>query len=518
MALLGGLAFAGCKDELADDNTVVPPEVTPGPDTETAVLYNWPECEPSSTAYSVRVNGTPYFVFPVPQTNWREEGIVDFFYPHIVMFDIKGEVQIDITSTERVHTVKIRPERANIAHTRRGNTISITLTKPQQLSVEINDDLEKPLLIFASPPETEADIPDKNDPNVLFYESGQTHTAAEVLPSNATVYIAPGAVVYGYFKTSDKMVHRNIRITGRGILSGTKLELLERLQYWGGENPIAIFHTDGVFLEGITLVDCKNWCVYIPNGNNVTVRGVKCVSNTGWEDGIDVASCTNVLIEDCFVRAKDDCFSPKAYDAGLERNLEDVVIRNCIIWNGNHGFAIKIGPDMMVPHVRRITFENIDIIHAQNCGYADGGAMEEGAIGLWNDGIAIMEDIVFRNIYIEDAERWLFIFSVYDSTPEGETIWWDVPTTGRIRNVLLENIHVTSTRGKLGNIIGGMDADRSVDGVTFRNLFINGEKITGMPNNEGAPYYLRDCWYCDKWPDPTDCHLIDCHRYNIKFE
>jgi hypothetical protein len=32
MALLGGLAFTGCKDELADDNTVVPPEVTPDPE------------------------------------------------------------------------------------------------------------------------------------------------------------------------------------------------------------------------------------------------------------------------------------------------------------------------------------------------------------------------------------------------------------------------------------------------------------------------------------------------------
>ncbi|MFR6034460.1 MAG: glycosyl hydrolase family 28 protein [Bacilli bacterium] len=45
---------------------------------------------------------------------------------------------------------------------------------------------------------------------------------------------------------------------------------------------------------------------------DVHIDNIKTVSEIGWDDGIDVVSCKNVLIENCFLRNKDDCIAIKA--------------------------------------------------------------------------------------------------------------------------------------------------------------------------------------------------------------
>jgi hypothetical protein len=111
------LLLAACAKDAGTPGTDTQPRYDP----DGAVLYDYPAEATSSNVYTVDVNETPYFVFPVPQTNQREPpGFLNPFNPHIVSFDIKSRVQLDVTPTFFVEDLKIRPEHAGIAHTIEG--------------------------------------------------------------------------------------------------------------------------------------------------------------------------------------------------------------------------------------------------------------------------------------------------------------------------------------------------------------------------------------------------------------
>jgi len=95
--------------------------------------------------------------------------------------------------------------------------VELNLEKPCILSFE-PEGKRHPLLIFANP--IEADIPQRNDPNIIYYGPGIHKPAGSVinLKSNQTLYLAGGAVVQAGINVLDS---ENVTIRGRGILDGT---------------------------------------------------------------------------------------------------------------------------------------------------------------------------------------------------------------------------------------------------------------------------------------------------------
>jgi hypothetical protein len=315
-------------------------------------------------------------------------------------------------------------------------------------------------LVFANEPETE--IPDKDDPNVRFYEAGKIHevgygTTRPTIQSGQTLYIAPGAIVYGAFTTPSNRQSANIRIMGRGILSGAK-----DLTASGGKWPLLLKRINNLTVEGVTLVDCKNWSIPLFDCNNVTMRGVKIVSNTGMDDGIDIVGCKNVLIENCFIRTKDDGVALKAginYVDGTNLgagNIENITVKNSVIWNGKHGNGMEIGFELNTDTIKNVTFENIDLIHTENP-----GSMDEGAITIHNSGKAVVQDVLYKDIRIEDPQRMLFHFAVLEST------YTSPVTYGKIQNIRFEDITVTSTRGALHSSITGKSNAENITYITL---------------------------------------------------
>lgn len=86
-------------------------------------------------------------------------------------------------------------------------------------------------------------MPDKNDPNVMYFESG-IHEPTDVagkcfrIPSNTTVYLEGGAVLKGCL-TCDSV--ENVKILGHGML-------LEPQQ------GISVAYSKNVLIDGITVV------------------------------------------------------------------------------------------------------------------------------------------------------------------------------------------------------------------------------------------------------------------------
>ena len=69
---------------------------------------------------------------------------------------------------------------------------------------------------------------------------------------------------------------------------------------------------ENVRIEGITVVDSPMWQIVPSACDHVVIRNTNSLSRVVTGDGIDINGCQDVLIEDCFVRAADDCICIKS--------------------------------------------------------------------------------------------------------------------------------------------------------------------------------------------------------------
>ena len=90
-------------------------------------------------------------------------------------FDFSGTVEVAVTYNKRkVNTARIRPLSHNISSQIEDQTVVFSLSRPCNLSVEVDGDIFHNLHLFANP--SEESVPDKNDPDVLYYaQIGRAH-------------------------------------------------------------------------------------------------------------------------------------------------------------------------------------------------------------------------------------------------------------------------------------------------------------------------------------------------------
>lgn len=99
----------------------------------------------------------------------------------------------------------------------------------------------------------------------------------------------------------------------------------------GRPQTVDLFRCQNVLLSGYRVTDSPFWTNVITNCRNATVKKLDIASFNSNNDGIDVQSCRDVLIEDCRFDTRDDCICIKA---GRDRDgreilgpCQDVVIR-----------------------------------------------------------------------------------------------------------------------------------------------------------------------------------------------
>lgn len=181
------------------------------------------------------------------------------------------------------------------------------------------------------------------------------------------VYPAGGAIVYGTFAAGDPETAdptRNISLSGNGIISG---ETIPRPQE---RREITFLKTKSLEVSGITVVHPTNWAIALFACEGVKIDNVKVVSDSPRDDGIDLVSCKNAAVENCFLRTRDDCIAVKAgvsyggikfFETGVDASSENILVKNCSIWNGIWGNALEIGFETRGDEIKNVSFENIDI-------------------------------------------------------------------------------------------------------------------------------------------------------------
>jgi hypothetical protein len=406
------------------------------------VNYPAPEGSEPANDFELEINGQKVFVY-----NTRSAAYA--------YFSFEGKQDITIRPGAFIYSYDIRPASRKIAATTYRNEIHFCISEPMQISVEINKNIKRPLLIFANA--LEKNVPSKNSKDVLFFEAGKIHNVGKVqVKNNQTVYIEGGAIVRGSFNLENV---RNAKITGRGILDNSRYIKAEA-------RPIAITHCDNVLIEGIIISESKHWSAGSYGSTNIRYQNMKVVSDNDWDDGIDIVASSHIQIENCFIRSKDDCIAVKSgvdyFGKADHTNVNDILVNNCVFWNGVWGNALEIGFETSADTIQNIRFMNSDIIHTEG---------PEGTFTIHNGDHAIVKNVLYENINVEDVQGYLIdfkiLFSQYSTGNE----------RGKISDVYFKNIQVEGERLP-SSLLFGFDKEHRIVNITLDNFFIHGKHIT----------------------------------------
>ncbi|MFD2034767.1 glycosyl hydrolase family 28 protein [Belliella marina] len=382
----------------------------------------------------------------------------------MVYFDFSGTVELKIRKNNgNVGKVAVRPLSYGITPEVNENMIYLTLDRPRNISIEVDGDRLHNLHLFAQP--IEESRPDPNDPNVIYFGPG-VHEAPDKpgnvfqIKSGQTVYIHGSAAIKGKL-LCDKV--KDVRIIGRGMI----------LQ---SERGVEIRHSENVEIDGVHIVNPKHYSVFGGESKGLKIRNITSFSCGPWTDGIDLMSCSDVEIDGVFMRNSDDCIAIYAHRWDFYGDAKNYKITNSTLW-ADVAHPTNIGAHGNTEHegdtIENIIFSNIDILEHDEDDPCCKGAM--AIIAADNN---LVRNVTYENIRIEDIQEGrLFDLRVLND-PKYNT------KSGRsIENIHFKNITYNGLDILPSQIIG-FDEDRNVNGVTFDNVRINGEKITNAEQGD----------------------------------
>lgn len=458
-------------------------------DEQNFKIYAAPEGIELATDYAVEIEGQSVPTYrviipdsvPVPRLTGSNG---KFGVASMAMFDINGGVEVAVSSRDEIKSVKILPTSYNIQYKVEGKKLRFSIDTPMHLTVEINGNWHESLHISANPFETE--IPDPNDPNVIYFAPGVHDITSVEVGDNQTVYIAGGAYIRCQMESEDESIQagdrrmvapsflikgKNVNFRGRGIIDGGAIPRSRR------RHILLVQDSYGVNIEGVSFFDSSSWTLPVKSSDHVHIDNIKLTGWRGNADGVDISNSRDVLVENSFFRTYDDLVVIKSY-RGLGE-VKNIHVRKCVLWS-ELAHALSIGAEVAAD-VSNVLFEDCDVIH-------DVG--RETALRVYHCDSAVISDVTFQNIRIEEARRLISLWI-------GKTRWTRTQERGHIKNITFRNITATSApidptlvgfqdgtdwkpyviKDHASMEIIGFDEGHLVEGVLFDNVVIDGAKI-----------------------------------------
>ena len=287
--------------------------------------------------------------------------------------DFADAVRVKVEKRSGFSRVAVRPSAYGITtkESASSNTVEFTLPayEKRKVSVEFDGDRYHNLFLMPSRPDTRK--PAVSGGNVSYYGPGEHTEGIIVLTEGQTLYVDEGAVLY---PQNIQVRGNGVTIAGRGVISG------EKMRHWGEEfsNADVMIDVQGnkheggytdFRIEGVTMIDAPSWCLRVMNTDNVAIENINMIH---WDlngDGIDLCTVTGATINDCMLRAYDDCITLKVRsNADPYGNVHDIRITNCIIW-GDYARGIVVGPECgnvwwASGDIRNIEIRNCTVLEA----------------------------------------------------------------------------------------------------------------------------------------------------------
>lgn len=452
-------------------------------------VYPAPEGIELSKAFVVEVEAIKVPVYKtkiaksktIPRLNHSRS---TFGYASFASFDMNAKAEVRITYPDTVTSVKILPTSFGIKPNIEGHTISFTIDKPQNLTIEVNGDWHESLHIFANP--FEENIPDINDSKVIYFGPGIHDIKSVVVGDSATVYIAGGAYLRCGMDIEEEEVElrgkqrnpptfflqgKHMTLRGRGIIDQSAIPRNKR------RYTVFAQHSKDITIEGITICDPSHWTMPIQSSDSIHVDNIKILGWRGNSDGVDISNTRDVLVENCFMRTLDDAVVVKSFEGRGE--VKNIHTRKCVVWN-ELAHALSIGAEIR-ENVTNVLFEDCDVIH-------DVG--RETALRVYHCDDAMISNVTFQDIRIEEARRLISVWI-------GKTRWTETEERGNVRNITFKNITATSApidttltgfqdgsdwkpyiiKDHASMLLTGHDKDHTAENIVFDNVILDGKKV-----------------------------------------
>lgn len=347
----------------------------------------------------------------------------------------------------------------------------------------------------------------KNSGGTVNIPTGVFITGTLYLKSNVHLYLETGAILKGSPNLNDyapyNEVHygmlyaidaENITISGFGNIDGNgdtffDLTQAKKINREGtkytrqkenfrkvadgglGDGPIVpknrpyqmfIFsNCKKVTLKDILVTTPPFWTMLFADCDGVKVDGIRLWTNmlAPNADGIDIASCNNVTISNCDIRAGDDAIAIFGYDSYFEvpgfkklrHSSGNILVTGCNLQSYSSG--IRIGY-LDQNSVRNINISNCNITNSTR------------GIGIFLRDEGSLENINISNVNIETKLRtgdwWGNGEPIHISAIRGK----ENVKLGKIKNVKFDNV---TCKGENGILIYGTK-ESVIENVTFNNL------------------------------------------------
>lgn len=372
-------------------------EVYPLPEKEA------PELSPRYEVFVRSADSNVWQTVPVLRCDVNTRRVQQSAYAE---FDMGSPVVVRVKSNESTnYNPIVRPGSKRIVpHRVDSQTIEFTLSQPAYLSIEQDGEREHNLHILVNNLLTEHHSPDEpqainwqapnsqdvfiRNPRLIYFGPG-VHRPKDLpggdikIPSNCTVYLAPGAVVKARLIVDHA---ENVRIVGRGIL----------------DHPlrgVEITYSRNVLVDGITVLNPAHYTVFGGESSDIVIRNIKSFSARSWTDGIDLMCCRRVTVENCFLRTSDDCIALYNHRWWYWGGAEDIDVSRCVFWpDVAHSVNIGSHGDDRNPEgetLRRVRIHDCDILMAK----------EEGMLAINCGDNNHIRDVQFDHIRIEGIQR-----------------------------------------------------------------------------------------------------------------
>lgn len=435
------------------------------------------DAPPVSADYEVSIsgNGTEWQKVPVLHCDVDMHKVSKASFAE---FDTDSPVTVRVRNLRpdgafgSIDRVAVRPTQLGIIPKKIDErTVEFTLPSPKYVSVEFGNDLHHNLHVFANLLLTEHYAGDGQqtinwageaahdvfvkDAKVIYFGPGMHRPkdlpSSEIkIPSNTTVYIAPGAVIKARLIVDHA---ENVRIISRGVIDHP-LRGLE------------ITFSKNVYVDGLTILNPMHYSVFGGQSEYITLKNIKAFSSRGWSDGIDLMCCKHVKIENVFLRNSDDNLAFYNHRWWYWGGTEDIEVSKAVLWC-DFAHPVNIGSHGDDRSVTGEVLKNVKI-HDTDILYHNG----DGALTISCGDKNHISDITFDNIRIDNIKRGrVFDFKVvfgakYNRAPGNS-----------VSNVTLSNINLFGNTELLPSRIMDYDEARKVNNIKLSNVCVIGQKM-----------------------------------------
>lgn len=257
----------------------------------------------------------------------------------------------------------------------------------------------------------------------------------------------------------------------------------EKMKSWLRPVMLSIIKSKRILLEGVTFKNSPSWCLHPLSCESLTLNEVK-VFNPWYSqngDALDVESCRNVLITNCFFDAGDDaiCLKSGKDEDGRRRGepCENVIVKNNTVLHGHGGFVI--GSEMS---------GGVRNVYVSGCSFigTDVGLRFKSARGRGG----VVENIYIDNINMIDIPNDVLIADLYYGikvSPDDP-----VPSVDE-KTPAFKNIHISNVfcRGAGRALFFNGLPEMPIKNISIKNMVVTNAK-KGIVINQVAQMNIED--------------------------